>query len=975
VNSITANDNVSGSGATLDNTDGGFANSMQPVTLTGANVFNGNGNHGLDVLSYGNILLNNITATGNGLAGSGYGATLDNKGDVTSTYASVKLTGTNNFSGNDDDGLYVVTNGAITLNSVTANDSVWGDGATLNNTYSGFTNAKQPVILTGTNVFNDNRNDGLNINSYGPITLNNITASSNGLLSNNEGAELVNTGADTAQAVKLTGINVFDGNQNIGLWIYSKGAVTLNSVTAINTVSAHGAYVDNKDSGTAVPQNVTLTGTNAFNDNNGHGLWVFSYGAITLNSTTVVGNGSAGATLDNCFYNYTTDLCEALLPKNITLTGTNKFSDNTGGYGLEIDSRGAVFLNSVTAGGNASNGVDIDNCAYDYTDDGQGTYLTCAVLAQNVTISGTNVFSDNSGTGLYIRTAGGVSLSNITATVNSGSGVDLDNCRFVSPNCSVPGIKSFTLAGTNNINSNTSTGLDITLTGAITVNNLTANGNGTSGYGIGADLLNAFTAGQFVKLTGTNTFNANRNEGLYIETQGAVSLNNVSANDSLQAGGAVIYNNDGGAGSPQNVTLTGVNNFNDNKYDGLDIYSYGVIAIHSVTANRNGIPGSPPVAYAYGAYLDNCNWSGACTTVTPKAVILTGVNTFNDNTNRGLYVLSMGPISSATTLTASDNDTSYGALLDNEEPGALGGVSLLGVNTFNGNGITGLSVYSYGAITVSKLTADDNLWDGAQLANYNAATPQNVTISGYARASGNTTKGVVVISDGAISLAYITAVDNGSYGVDLSNSTEGKGVTISGTSRIADSTSIGLYITTFGPVTVNSLTSSNNGNAGVVIDSAGASGAQAVKFTGTNVFEGNTGDGLAIYTTGAITLNNVTASDNVNSGAYLVNVYGSAGVTITGANTFSGNDDDGLYISTFGSVILSKVTADGNDEEGLAVYTAASVTLTCGSFTNNSGYGVYLSLSGAVTLKGVLASGNTLGNFYVPLGTVFVRTC
>jgi hypothetical protein len=154
------------------------------------------------------------------------------------------------------------------------------------------------------------------------------------------------------------------------------------------------------------------------------------------------------------------------------------------------------------------------------------------------------------------------------------------------------------------------------------------------------------------------------------------------------------------------------------------------------------------------------------------------------------------------------------------------------------------------------------------------------------------------------------------------------------------------------------------------LDNASASGPQLVKLTGTNRFENNWNTGLAIYSTGAINLNNISANNNglssVGSGAYLGNNYGSAhaAVTITGNNTFSGNDDFGLRIVSLGSVTMSKVTADGNgdivdQQDGLRV-NAVNVSLTCGNFTNNTGNGLNILASGSITLKGVISSGNDL---------------
>jgi hypothetical protein len=311
----------------------------------------------------------------------------------------------------------------------------------------------------------------------------------------------------------------------------------------------------------------------------------------------------------------------------------------------------------------------------------------------------------------------------------------------------------------------------------------------------------------------------------------------------------------------------------------------------------------------------------------------------------------------------------------------VGGITLSGTNTFNSNTYSGLDVSSLGAIAVSNLTADDNGWFGAYLINNAASSAMNVTLSGKVHTSGNLNgDGVHVVSIGSISLSSVTADQNVFDGLDLDNSgasADGKGVTISGTSLITNSTGgSGVLIVSKGPITINNLTSNDNGLAGLSANNSSATLAQTVKLTGTNMFNDNDDFGAFIVSDGAITVNNVTANDNVDSGLYLNNDSGTAGITVTGVNTFNSNDLHGLWILTNGNISLSKITADGNTGDGLNVWpTAGTVTITCGSFTNNTGNGLDID-SGGITLKGVVYSGNVAGNFDWHGDTPVVsRTC
>jgi hypothetical protein len=117
--------------------------------------------------------------------------------------------------------------------------------------------------------------------------------------------------------------------------------------------------------------------------------------------------------------------------------------------------------------------------------------------------------------------------------------------------------------------------------GPITVNNLTAKDSATSS---GAELNNQSAAGTWaIKLTGTNLFTGNSQSGVEIWANGAVTVNNVTATGS--ATGMLIDNDALGIGSPQTVTVTGVNNFNYNDFYGLQIRSHGVVTLSKVTAD------------------------------------------------------------------------------------------------------------------------------------------------------------------------------------------------------------------------------------------------------------------------------------------------------------------------------------------------------------------------------------------------------
>ncbi|MBL8092479.1 MAG: hypothetical protein JNJ43_19250, partial [Anaerolineales bacterium] len=141
-------------------------------------------------------------------------------------------------------GLYVDTNGNATFANITANENNGGAYifAVNNLTLATFVN----VTFTGVNTFNNNTSgDGLNVNTDGAITISNITANANEYY----GAYLDNLGnANGIKAITLSGTNMFNSNKDDGLYIEASGNVTLTRITANYNNDpgldvSHGVYV------------------------------------------------------------------------------------------------------------------------------------------------------------------------------------------------------------------------------------------------------------------------------------------------------------------------------------------------------------------------------------------------------------------------------------------------------------------------------------------------------------------------------------------------------------------------------------------------------------------------------------------------------------------------------------------------------------------------------------------------------------
>ena len=201
----------------------------KPVLLKGPAVFYGNWAYGLEVHSFGAITTNGVDARYNG-----DGVYLDNCNydsdplvdDCTGIPGQpVSMNGTNTMNLNNGNGLWIESLGNIKVSNLTANDNDWF-GAILDNNWNRSTGT---VTITGYANTSGNDFRGLGVYSTKTITVSNLTANVNGEV----GVRLFNA-ADPAKPANITllGYNMICDNWNTGLDIDSYGIVTLNNVTA-----------------------------------------------------------------------------------------------------------------------------------------------------------------------------------------------------------------------------------------------------------------------------------------------------------------------------------------------------------------------------------------------------------------------------------------------------------------------------------------------------------------------------------------------------------------------------------------------------------------------------------------------------------------------------------------------------------------------------------------------------------------------
>ncbi len=224
-------------------------------------------------------------------------------------------------------------------------------------------------------------------------------------------------------------------------------------------------------------------------------------------------------------------------------------------------------------------------------------------------MTGSNTFNGNFQDGLWVTSLGPISATQLGADSNGGDGVFLDN--------QWPG-------GVG--------GITITSATAINWNTFTNNGQG---------YFNAWPAGW-------NASSFTTGDGLDVNSNGVISLNDISASGNANAGAKVdtADHTNAYAANAQNITFTGRNDFENNGYDGLDVFADGNITINNLTARGNN--GDE------GAYLENDCLSDGFVCAGHGNLTLTGTNTFNDNNGDGLYANSHGNIA-ISNVTADNN--------------------------------------------------------------------------------------------------------------------------------------------------------------------------------------------------------------------------------------------------------------------------------------------------------------------------------
>jgi len=418
------------------------------------------------------------------------------------------------------------------------------------------------------------------------------------------------------------------------------------------------------------------------------------------------------------------------------------------------------------------------------------------------------------------------------------------------------------------------------------------------------------------------------------------------------------------------VTITN-GMFQDNVGDGLVLDSLKTVTLKTVDASYNSGNGAALDTCQYDDVLGYCLGSGTITLDSPTSSGWYGANYFLGNSGTGLLI-SAGSIIKLTNTSAYDN---LGNGLEINNAGSNIAVFIRTTldnfsNVYRNNGISGVKIDTGGKITIYDTEADSN------------------DLNGFYLSSGS-----------VINLYNVSASDNGYDGILVDNATSSGSVSIRNNVRgvqgdYSGNGSSGIEITSLGSILIYNVIASENDASGILLDTCVLDGGVCTGngnvtlntyFSLQNTLDDNNDYGLYVTSSGSVNLNNVSASENGDTGIFIDNPLTNGTVTIKnpirgGSGTYSYNGGDGINFSTLGTINLYGIDASSNAGNGLTIDNCQFSGGECvglgkvaikglynqsNTFSSNHDYGMNIVSGGSVYLMNVNADRNGYNGLYV----------
>ena len=444
------------------------------------------------------------------------------------------------------------------------------------------------------------------------------------------------------------------------------------------------------------------------------------------------------------------------------------------------------------------------------------------------------------------------------------------------------------------------------------------------------------------------SFSTLSNYNLTLQGGWDITDNSVDPNDTTDIDIPIII---GSSSNPWIGSLT-INNINISGVSdqaGLTLYTQGDIVLSNVEVadSQSGADLNAGDEVSVSDSDFNNNQEGGAT-VTAGGNVTVNNSHFDNNGSSttdgyGLNAQSGGDVT--LTQVSAHNNTLFGANLT--------GVVVNVTNSSFRENDSGLQAESTGNVTLTSVTANDNQQFGADLTTTGAVAVSDSFFN------GNQSYGIQIVTDIEVSLVNIEAEENRLVGAHI----EGSDVAIdigrfsnNGSGTGLDLTGGGLEIISEFTVALLEVTANNNQLFGANILAGDQVAIERAAFNGQIAYESTVknasavgGYGLRVVTTGDIDLEDVTADNNFQYGAYLqgedTTIVGNVG-----RNSFSGNGSGrlieqpgnplgyGLQIVSTGEVSLANINnadSEANQLFGLDITAAGTVDILDAFFSGH----------------------------------------
>jgi hypothetical protein len=828
-------------------------------------------------------------------------------------------------------------NGSVSIVNSTGN-LLLEDLDVTSTTDSGIKIGTQTTYHPGAAILKDVKSSGNTGKGAQIYAMGNITITNSAFDGNGDDGVFLGTKAGT---ITINGVSA-SGNTGTGVRSDEfKKAVTLQQVLVNNNGNGGLSFSDSDGTGALKIDNLYAS-QNAVSD----GVYIETKGAVTVNKVVIDNSGYAGL-----WISHQTSASPIILSEVSSKNNTDR--------GIYIDTLGSVTARSIRADENGGTGMEVNN-RYQ----GAVGVITINSLATGGPAAA-NSFSYNvGGSGLLLRSNKNITLSNLDAMGNGGSGLYAQTDGSLIINKTLPNWY-------NGFNDNGDHGIYSSVAGSVTLGYVGASYN-RNGYGVyfNQSALNVTVTGGF--------FDGNTYSGLYILSSGNVLLNDVGSaadNDSTRAGyhyGIYIDAAYGtGSVTVRNTSKTGITWISGNSGDGLLIGAKGNVLVNGVFAYDNG-----------GSGINVNNRQGGA--VKPVSVSRTQ-GSWNDG--GGLRVFTAGSVTMQDLYM--DGNRAEGAninacLIDGGGCLTSANVTLKGYNGFSNNAFYGLQIFTKGAIILGQLDVRENSGGGVYIWNRYPGAVAPVTIGGtsYSSVSGNHGYGLQVESKGLITLKNLSVESNydltNSGAVSLSNDdiASTKGVTLVDV-QIFGNEKTGLYIRSNGPVALLGVESSYNSiytgeidedslNNGVIERLSGYWGSQGDEWS----FEGELGDSYTITLTSDVFTPMLVLMDEWGNWLEWDDLADDGKAEVIFSPSYTGDYilrvmasgwGEGVYELMFGGTAVDWLA--GSAFYGANIYTPSTIRVSSGksvfsNFDGNNGYGAYFESESTVSVSNAGASGN-----------------